>query len=195
MGQDLLKYIEIAKKLKDIIDGVIATGDWGQSFFLKNSVGKLQELSNKAAQLFSSEKQNTDANDNAIVEKRTILPGYSQVFILLYQVNGADLDGWYRTVKTLIEYSVTRPVYKNEEHVKEFIRAKASGVEHNGYAVVNIKDSDFYSNEQVSIDSLGHQLFALKENAVKLENIVEFVHANTKRYVISNDKLVLLGKF
>ena len=42
------------------------------------------------------------------------------------------------------------------------------------------------------MDAYGHQLFVLKENSVKLENIVEFVLANKQHYVIHDDALVLL---
>ena len=126
------------------------------------------------------------------IQLRVALPGYSQVFILLYQVDSANLQGWYRTIKTLTDYSVTRPAYKDEAYAREFIRSKASGIERNGYAIVNIKSDDFYNVEQPPVDACGHQLFVLKENSIKLENIVEFVLANKQHYAIRDEALFLL---
>ena len=187
---------EIARKVKEIIENVLAAGNWENSIFLKASGTKLQKLRNEAERLFllGEESKNVKAVANKNIEIRTVPPGHSQVFILLYQVDGTNLQGWYRNIKTLTDYSVTRPAYKNENHAKEAINAKSSGVERNGYAVVNVKDESFYSAEQPPVDALGHQLFVLKENSINLENIVEFVHANKKHYSISDDELVLLNE-
>ncbi|MEI8054401.1 MAG: Dot/Icm secretion system protein IcmQ [bacterium] len=191
--QKLLTPNEIANKVVETIDGLLATGDWENSVFLKASAAKLRELRTQAQQLSLLGGQ-AQQEQKAIVtaSAKTIQPGYSQVFILLYQVDGANLQEWYRTVKTLVDYSVTRPAYKDEAYVKEFIRSKTSGVERNGYAVVNIKSDDFYNVEQPPVDALGHQLFVLKESSIKLENIVEFIHANKQHYAIRDEALFLL---
>lgn len=195
--QKLLTLNEIAKKIKEIIDSVLATGDWENSIFLKVSAAKLRELQVEAQRLSclgeqtqQEQKDSTKAANTAA--ERVAPPGYSQVFILLYQVDSANLQGWYNTIKTLMDYSVTRPAYKDESYARDVIRSKTSGIGRNGYVVVNIKDSDFYDVEQSPVDASGHKLFVLKENAVKLENIVEFVLANKQHYVIRDDALFLL---
>lgn len=195
--QKLLTLNEIAKKIGEIIDNLLATGNWEKSIFLKASVAKLLELRAEARRLSLLDGQIQQEQNGATVaaktiQRRAILPGYSQVFILLYQVDSANLQEWYRTVKTLTDYSVTRPAYKDESYAKEFIRSKTSGIERNGYAVVNIKNDAFYDVESPPVDSCGHQLFALKENSIKLENIVEFVLANKQRYAIHDEALLLL---
>lgn len=195
--QELLAPYEITKKVKDVIDSVLATGDWESSIFLKASAARLRELLVEAEGLLrlgeqTNQGQGAGSVANKIAQQRTVPPGYCQVFILLYQVDSTNLQGWYRTVKTLTDYSVTRPAYKDEAFAKEFIRSKASGIERNGYVVVNIKSDDFYNVEQPPVDACGHQLFVLKENSVKLENIVEFVLANKQHYAVSDNELILL---
>jgi len=195
--QKLLTPNEIAKKVKEVIAGVLATGDWESSIFLKATATKLRRLQAEAEQLSRlgeqvQQVQNVATASDKAVQRRVVPLGYSQVFILLYQVDNTNLQGWYHTIKTLTDYSVTRPAYKNEAHAREFIRSKTSGIERNGYAVVNIKSDDFYNVEQPPVDASGQQLFVLKENSVKLENIVEFVLANKQHYVIHDEALVLL---
>ncbi|MDR1057022.1 MAG: type IVB secretion system protein IcmQ [Coxiellaceae bacterium] len=189
--------IEIGRKLINILDDILVTGDWDSSLFLKTSAAKLRDLRNEIAILCDIDKAKpTDVYQSTVPNKdsrQNSPPGYFRVFILLYQVDGSNLQSWYRTIKTLSEYSVTRPAYKDENHAQEFIRAKTLGIERNGYVVVNVKDNDFYPTEQ-HVDSFGHPLIALKEEAVKLDNVVEFVHANKKHYVIRDNALVLLGE-
>ena len=191
----LLVFSEVAGKIMEIIDSLLTTGDGESSIFLKASAAKLRELQVEAQQFLDDQvqpEQKVVTVAAKTTQRRAVPPGYSQVFILLYQVDSANLQEWYRTIRTLMDYSVTRPAYRDEAYAKEFIRSKASGIERNGYAVVNIKSDDFYNVEQPPVDVLGHQLFVLKENAIKLENIVEFILANKHHYAIRDEALFLL---
>ncbi len=184
---------ELGKQLSDTLDDVLATGDWQSSLFLKTAATKLHEFREKSERLYNS--GNATAKVESVQDSsRKIAPsGYLQVFILLYQADGANLPGWYRNLKTLTEYSVTRPVYKDEEYAKELIRAKVAAQDRNGYAVVNIQEGDL-DEAGSQVDQFGHPLFILKQGAVKLENIVEFVHSNKRRYVMSGGDLIYLGE-
>ncbi len=186
---------ELSKELRDILDEVLTTGDWQSSIFLKTAANKLRAIRDKSDNLFNSGNVATVVNTNASkdIARKPVPPGYSQVFVLLYQVDSANLQGWHRNIKTLADYSVTRPVYKDENHAKEVIRSKTMGVDRNGYAVVNVKDSDFSESENQT-DQFGHPLFILKQGAVKLENIVEFIHCNVKRYAMRDNELVYLNE-
>lgn len=195
--QRLFSPNEIANNVKEAVASVLATGDWESSIFLKATATKLRVLQTEAERLSHlgeqvQQIQNVATASDKTAQRRVVPSGYSQVFILLYQVDNTNLQGWYHTVKTLTEYSVTRPAYKNEAHAREFIRSKTSGVERNGYAVVNVKSDGFYNAEPPPVDVFGQQLFVLKENSVRLENVVEFVLANKQHYVIQDDALVLL---
>ena len=185
---------ELSKQLRDILDDVLATGDWQSSLFLKTAATRLRELRGKSDQLFNRGNVVTEAVRTQDSSRKTAPPGCLQVFILLYQVDGANLQGWCRNIKTLADYSVTRPVYKDEGHAKESIRSKTATVDRNGYVVVNVKKNDLDETGQQQVDQFGHPLFVLKQGVIKLENIVEFVHSNKRRYALGDNDLVYLGE-
>lgn len=185
---------EYSRQLRDVLDEVLATGDWQSSLFLKAAATKLRGLREESDKLFNSGNVATGTTSvGKDYARKAAPPGYSQVFVLLYQVDGANMQGWNRTIKTLTDYSVTRPVYKEEDHAKEFIRSKVAAMERNGYAVINIKDGDIDETTQQT-DPFGHSLFILRQGAVKLENVVEFIHINKKRYAMGDNDLIYLGE-
>jgi Dot/Icm secretion system protein IcmQ len=186
-----MTYVDFVEKLKKMVTTVLSVGDWGNSIFLKASSTKLTKLYDEAQNLLTTgEKIVSKRCIDTPIDKRSVPKGYVQIFILLYQVDGSNLASWYRNVAMLTEYGVARPAYKEEVFIRELIRSKSSDIERSGYVVVNVKESDFYNADQVSLDMLGHQLFTLKEKTIKLENIVEFVHANKEHYIIEDDKLI-----
>lgn len=182
---------DFSKKLKEILNDVLAIGDWNSSVFLKTSALKLNDIICKAEKLSGNVEvldENIGSNQRSSNEQ---VLGVSRVFVLLYQVDGSNLQGWYSNIKTLLEYGVSKSVYQDENYAKELVRSKTLNIERNGYVIVDVKDDDFYQTDK--LDAFGHQLFALRENAIKLEKVIEFIHANKKRYVIRNNELVLLG--
>lgn len=183
---------EIGKKLVDILDGLLKAGNWESSLFLKASSGRLRELRNEAKNLAQID-QGDEATSLAAAFDRPVPPGYIQVYISLFQLEGSNFQIWHRTVKALTEHSITRPIYKDVKFAQEFIRSKAD-IDHHGYVIVNIKDSDVFKLEQPSMDGLGHELLTIKEGAVKLENIIGFVHANKKRYLVKENELVFIDE-
>jgi intracellular multiplication protein IcmQ len=187
---------EIAKQLREIIENILNASDWKASIFFKQSSTKLRNLlieSDRLCKIFAAQKTTT-AQKNGINKniKQEIQFGFIQVYVLLYQTNGDNLDAWYENIKSLTSYSANKSVYKNQNHIEEFIRSKKSNMTCNGYVVVNVKNSDFYNIETPAFDIYNHELVVLKEAAIKLENIVEFVLANKQRYIIENSKLVLV---
>ena len=185
------KSKELAAKLKEIVNSVLGTGDWERSVFLKTSAIKLKNILHSVDALLQTGDETSVSNNNETFIKKDVPLGYTRVFILLYHVDGSNLDDWYRSIKTLTEYSVTRPVYKDEEIIKKVINSKSPHISRHGYVVVDVKNTDFYDANQLVIEEENRNLFTLKEKAVKLENIIEFVHGNKNHYVICKDKLVL----
>lgn len=188
----------LSKKLKSALEGLLATGDWSSSPFLQTNAVKIRDLIAKADELSHIGELATNMttavagrSDIMADKSKNTMEGYSQVFILLYQVDGANLQSWQRNIWTLVDNIAARPVYKVEGDVNEFVRSKEGAVvERYGYVVVNVKNEDFYQIEP-QLDPLGHKMFALKEDAIKLANIVFFVHANKNRYVLRDKELVL----
>ena len=192
--QELQQVNEIAMRVKATIDALLATGDWVKSLFLKAVADKFQTMLltvQHLVQLAQQDEPSVAVHKTA--KSRKTPPGYSRVFVLLYQVDETNLQSWYRTIKTLADYTVTRPVYKNETYAQECIRAKKdTEIERNGYIVVDIKNEDIYGEEYASVDNFHHNMYVLKENSVEIENILEFVHANKSYYAIHDNELILL---
>ncbi|GAG15177.1 unnamed protein product, partial [marine sediment metagenome] len=116
--------------------------------------------------------------------------GYIKVYISLYQAQGSNLAIWQNMLKSLAQYSVTRPVYADEAHIRELVRSKPDP-DKQAYAVVAIKEDDIMHLTKPAVDQFGHELLTLKEGAVQLDNIIEFVHANQKHYLFRNNILIL----
>ena len=193
---ELQQVNEIARQVEATINALLANGDWVKSLFLKAIASKFQTMLLAVRHLVQLAQQDEPhAAVQKVARNKETPPGYSRVFMLLYQVDGTNLQSWYRTIKTLTDYTVTRPVYKNEDYAQECMRAKKdTEIERNGYIIVNIKNEDIYGEEYVSVDNFQHNMYVLKENAVELENILEFIHANKRHYAIHDNELVLLDK-
>ncbi|QLH41365.1 MAG: Dot/Icm secretion system protein IcmQ [Coxiellaceae bacterium] len=177
------------QKLVQVLDNLLATGNWETSLFLRTTAKQIQQLRAEAQQLLTevmtmtgTHKQSIDAADR---------PGHVKLYISLYQADGNNLQKWQTTLKALADYSVGRPIYKQEEHVKANIRAK-NDMTREGYVVVWVSETDIIklSNSQTATDRFGNPLITLKMGAVRLENILEFVHCQ-QRYQVYEGNLVL----
>jgi hypothetical protein len=186
---------ETAKKLRQIIDNTLNTGDWNNSIFLKQAAMKLRNLlleADRLSKIFATQPAIAKKPGAMVKTIKSEVPAdFVQVYVLLYQIDGANLTAWHENIKSLVGYSANRSVYKNQDHIEEFIRAKNKTISCSGYVVINVKSNDFYHNETPTLDIYNHELLILKEDAIKLENIVEFVLANKQHYRIENNKLVL----
>lgn len=187
---------EITKQLREIVNNILKTGDWESSVFLKQAAAKLGNLLleiDRLHEVFAAQ-QNITTKKNSINKtiKAEIPLNYTQVYVLLYQIDGNNLDAWYENIKSLVNYNANKSIYKNKTHIEEFIRSKNNNITRSGYVVINVKSNDFYNTETSSLNTYNHELLVLKEDAIKLENIVEFVLANKQHYIIENNKLVLL---
>lgn len=181
---------EAAVKLINILDDLLKNKEWESTLLLRTAKKRLQALRDEAQQIANELNPSFSSKEPAQITE-VIKEGYVKVYISLYQTQGSNLKIWHNMLKSLAKYSITRPVYDNEEYVRELIRSKPDMQRH-GYAAVTVKKSGIIGSEKVNLDQFNHKLLTLKEGAVTLENIIEFVHANEKRYIIRGDTLILL---
>jgi Dot/Icm secretion system protein IcmQ len=181
--------VEIGKKLVKILDDLLTTGNWNVSLFLQNASKKLRLIRDETQKLIS--KSNRSAQKE--IEAEIASGDKVKVYVSLYQVEGGSLANWQQTLRSLTDHNVSRPTYLNEQHVKELIRSKAFSDRH-GYVVVQIKKSDIYQLEHNPVDTFGHEMLILKEDSINMENILEFIHANKKRYSFKDGKLIYLAE-
>lgn len=180
--------IEVNKKLIAMLDDLLDTCNWESSLFLKTASKKFLALRTEAEQLLLAATMPNIAPKNVVLQTKE---GHTKVFLSVYQTEGANLQKWYVTLKSLDEYSISRPVYREEEHITAMIRAK-SDPQREGYVVLFVKNDSIIHVPpgKIATDRLGHELITLKTGAVKQENILEFVHCQ-QHYQMNETGLVL----
>jgi len=185
--KDFEQHVEFNRELLAILDELLGAGDWESSLFLKVASKRVKALRDEARALLDQAtiQKDTQGDSNALRE------GYEKVFVSLYQADGNDMKKWHNTLKGLALNNVGRPVYQSEGHVQASIRARGNQT-CEGYAVVQIKTSDLMKmpDGRVPKDRYGNELLTVRENAVSLENIKEFVHANGQSYDFREGKLI-----
>jgi len=164
--------------------------DWESSLLLRTTKKHLVALRDEAKQIVDKLSGGTDLKANFQVSS-SLKKDHIKIYISLYQSEGSNIKAWQRMLKSLANYSISRPVYNDEEQVREIIRSKPERQRH-AYAIVAIPQDGIIHLEKPTVDKFNHELLTLKEGAVQLQNIIEFVHANEKRYVFRDDKLILL---
>lgn len=181
-------YIAANEKLIQILDELLSVGDWQASLFLKTAAKQFMELRLQAQQLLAEVQRVTSIQHQ---ERAHAFEDARVVYISVYQAEGHDLHKWHQTLKSLTDYSLSRPVYQEEEHIRAMIRAKEQ-VQREGYVQVLVQQQDIVAlpSDKKSYDRFGNELLTLKAGVVKPEHIVEFVHGE-QRYQFQQDALVL----
>jgi len=184
---------ELGEKLIGVLNSLLHNGDWESSLFLRTMKRRIQDVIDETSSVVAQEDESSTGISDIGSATQMLPTGYIRIYILLYQTEGNKLLNWQYALKTLLDYNVSRPTYKDESHVQELIRSKKD-VERYGYAVINIKSTDIYEKEQMPKDVFNHEMLILKENALKRENIVGFVHAVKRRYNFVDGELVYKGE-
>lgn len=183
---DFEQNVEFNRELLAILNELLEAGDWESSLFLKVASKRIRALRDETQILL--EQATTQRSPQASSD--VLREGYMNVYISLYQADGNDIKKWQNTLKGLAVNNVGRPVYPNDEHVKAGIRARGNQP-CEGYATVQIKVSDIIKmpDGRTPKDRYGNELLTVRENAVSLDNIKEFVHANGQLYYFREGKL------
>jgi intracellular multiplication protein IcmQ len=166
--------LETLKRFVDIIDKTLATGGWQDTFLLQSMEKKIKELRDEALELQNQFKQENQAKVMGV--SRVNLDDLQAVFVSVFQQDFNDLRKWERMLKSLTDYSVTRPVYKDEEHVKEMIRGRPDPNKE-GYVVVLVRKQDIvkgFAGKPTS-DKLGYELLNVKDGGILPGGIQRFV--------------------
>ena len=194
---DIKKQIKLNKKIIDLLSGLLESGDWNASLFLKVASKQLHNLRDEAKALLEqsvSLDENVVSIQESAPKKPALKEGQIEVFVALYQAQSNDLEKWKETLLTLTTNTVGRPVYRDESHVIKAIQVRGN-LPQEGYAVVYVDEEDIFNipaSRQVK-DSLGNELLSLQQGAVRPDDIHEFIHPEAQqRYLFSSGRLVLI---
>ncbi len=184
------QYKEITDQVAKLLKDLLATGNWEASLFLRTAYKKIYELYEEALSLSAQLGKNTTPEFEKVHQER-LNQGLVLVYISIYQSDPLNLSKWETTLKSIREYSITRPVYGQQDHVEEAIRSKPGAI-NEGFVTVYIKKEDIippYAGKKVE-DRWGHELLTLRDGSLLPSNILEFVHQG-KKYEFKNGKLSL----
>lgn len=188
LDEETKANLEVLKALNKAIE----EGPWEHNLFFQGIGKKLRDLRDRFQDelgLHEHLEQNNPVQPGAI-QGTTSQNQLIDVYVSLYQAEGANLQKWGVVVNSLVGHSLTRPVYKNEEDIKELIRSK-DYKNNDAYVAVRIRLEDIYPPipDKPLVDRLGHELLVLRDNVIKLENILYFVHVSG-RYLLHNRTLI-----
>ncbi len=159
------------------LDEAINNGPWEQSNFLR-AIGKnLNDIrENFVSQLDTRTRQQIKA-DTHLANRLALRSGQQEVFVSLYSADGTNLQSWEKIVANLPRQMISRPIYANEEHVRELIKTKENK-QNEAYLGIYINQTDIIplAPDKALSDKLGNVLLTLKDKTLDLENISRFVH-------------------
>lgn len=174
--------IEVLKAL----DEAIEKGPWEHSPFFKGIGKKLRDLRDKFQQELGLDNIDIFQLETISIDDSQ----YTEVYVSLYQAEGTNIRKWLSVIVSLAGLVVSRPIYKNEEDIKAAIRAKEYK-QNDGYVVVKVLKEDVMplTDDNPRLDKEGRELLMLREGAIKLQNIIRFVHMSGE-YLFTNNTLV-----
>ena len=145
---------------------------------------------------YNTSSENHSSNNNLVKNcprsiKRVLSNDEQRVYVYLYNAQGGDIASWRKLLlpSSLMEHSINRPIYVDEEPLKKMLESKSNRTQHAYISAVINKDSvirQYNLDESTLIDGSGHKLLRLKEGALKLENI-DYFWQDGKQYLISKD--------
>lgn len=175
--------IQIALALKKILDEGIASGPWQANLFLKGIKKKLEEIRDEFVTRVGIDRHHEQMANDLFAANSEM----TEIYIALYQSQGANMSKWQEVVVSLVNYIMGRPIYSNETDVQAAIRLNDRNLNH-AYVVVKVASDAILSSttELVRTDREGRRLINLREAAIQLQNIVRLVHASGEYKLVGN---------
>jgi len=182
---------EISKKLDETIDST----NWESSSFLKIVGSRLKKIkekfTNDSKEYLASANANLRLKNTDLINRIAERAGQKLIFISIYNSDGQSLNAWEKIIHNITKQYITRPIYNNEEDISNLIKSKVNKI-NEAYISVYVS-SDSYLNvlpEKLPKDKLGKKMILLKDNVIKLENIVNMIHIGNV-YNWEKNKLVI----
>lgn len=176
----------ILKALNDAIE----KGPWQESNFLKVIGKKLTKIRDDFLSQLGASNPAQLKIETQLASRMAARSGQKEVFISLYSSDGANLQSWERIIVNLPRQMISRPIYSNEEDIKEAMKHKENKV-NEAYVAIFINPSDilFSSSDRVVVDKLGKKLLMLKDKSLTIHNISRFVH-QSGTYLFVHNRLI-----
>ena len=181
---------EQVKKILDELNKAVDQGPWNNSKFLSAIGNKLENIRDEFAEHVTITDEIHEQKE--IAGRRQVQEGQQEIYISLYSSQGSRIQSWVPIISNLPRQIISRPVYANEQEVKEATRAKAHKM-NEAYVSIIINKTDILPTkpEKTPKDKLGNSLLTLKDRAIHTENINRFEHI-TGTYDYTGGRLIKL---
>lgn len=168
-------------------DRVITAGDWDSSLFLRNTVKPLKNMREEARQLREQLLGNVKSE---AVAAPVLAPGMIKVYIAVFQYKAHNPKDWEPQLRSLPQYILGRPIYRDEIAVRQALRAKLVQTS-DAYVCVGVPETAIQTGEfhPSQSDKQGNALLQLMPGSVQSEHILEFVYQD-KYYYFIDGKLI-----
>lgn len=176
---------EQARVILEALDTAITEGPWESSNFLRVIGKNLREIRDKFVSQVNFPSQDQDKVSSHLANRIALRSGQREIFIALYSSTGINIQSWAHMLANLPKQMISRPIYANEQDVKDVIRTKENP-NNEAYVSIYVNQSDILPTtpDKTPVDKLGKPLLSVKDRSVKLDNINRFEHVTgTYRYV------------
>ncbi|KTD75540.1 Dot/Icm secretion system protein IcmQ [Legionella waltersii] len=170
---------EKAEAILKALNDAIEKGPWEKSNFLKVIGKNLVEVRDRFVSRIGSINQAKLQGDSNLANRVALRAGQQEIFISLYSSDGSNIQSWERIVANLPNQIISRPIYPDEEGVKDIIKTKDNKL-NEAYVAIYINQLDILAlhPDKAPADKLGKPLLSLKDKSINLENISRFVHVS-----------------
>lgn len=175
----------LSRQLLSIIDQLLEYEDWGDSPFINQL---LKPTRAKKEELTKFIEENSDKLPNDIWQKPVCPEGSKEVYALLYQANGNDIQGWESQICDLHRNAVSRPLYDSEEAVQRCIRLRGNHST-DGYVLLFLPEGYLQPTEEPIKDKYDQELLQLRKTDLQASFVKAFFHQG-QIYQLQENKLV-----
>lgn len=164
--------------------------EWESSAFLRVIKKKLEAIEGDFKTLVDARLAEVEEKESHHHTKRKPAQKQQVAFVLLYSSQGTNIRSWEQILANLPRQIVSRPIYPDEGSVKAAIQAKKNKANH-AYTSIFIHEEDVLKlpEDKTPIDKTGVPLITLKDNVLRANQIVRFVHT-TGVYTYSKARLI-----
>lgn len=162
----------LSRQLLSIIDQLLEYEDWGDSPFITQL---LKPTRAKREELIRFIEENSDRLPSDTWKKPVCPEGSQEVYALLYQANGEDMQGWESQICDIHRTAVSRPLYTNEEDVRRCIRFRGDQST-DGYVLLFLPENYLQPGEAELKDKYGQDLLQLRKTDLHTSFVKAFFH-------------------
>ncbi|KTC86361.1 Dot/Icm secretion system protein IcmQ [Legionella brunensis] len=168
---------EHAQAILKALDDAIEQGPWEESNFLRVIGKNLRQIRQNFANYLGNHQELTVTRGEHGAVRAEPKAGQQEIFIALYSTEGNSIQAWERLLANLPRQMISRPIYANEQDVRNLIKSKENKI-NEAYVAVYVHENDILqvAADKVLTDRFGRPLMSLKDRSLSLDNIIRFVH-------------------